>query len=275
MEQKFIKNFPYKKVFWISVLIFCMTLLLLSVYLDVPFLLKMFFSLIIYPVIVLYSIGADLYESFSITKNKIGTLVAQLAIVNQEKDRLMEQLVTLKTSISYAKEIEMLELANHFYKDIHTVTVAQVMVKHCTESGHFFLINAGSSKGVKPDMVVVCNRMLIGRVVEVYPWYSKVILISDRQTKIAVFMGDETVTSIYQGENNEKQGGLIFVSNPDKLEHRELVISSGQGVIFPYGFVLGTVDKQKGELPKVTFFADMKHIRYCSVVTKNTDTIIL
>jgi hypothetical protein len=41
-------------------------------------------------------------------------------------------------------------------------------------------------------------------------------------------------------------------------------------MIFPYGFAVGTVNKKNDEHIKVSFFSDMKDIRYCSVITKQS-----
>lgn len=249
----------------ISILI---AIMLVNICFDVAHFIASCLSFIIYPVLFLYHIGHSTYESLRITKTAKNELSTQLAAVTEQRDSLLQQLVELRAGMAYAKEIEIMQLSTYLYKNVHTVAVAQVMVKHCTESEHYFLINAGTSKGVMPDMVVVCNRMLIGRVVEAYPWYSKVLLMSDKQSKISVFVGEETVTAIYKGQNNEKEGELIFVNSPEQVIDQELVISSGQGMIFPYGFAIGTVNKQKDGQTKVSFFSDMKDIRYCSVVTK-------
>lgn len=226
-----------------------------------------------YPVLLIYYIIYGIYESYWIIKNPNNELIDQLKTVTEQRDDLLQKLVELRTAISYAKEIEIIKLSTHLYKNVHMVTLAQVMVRHCTEHEHFFLINAGSTQGVKPDMVVVCNRMLIGRIIAVYPWYSKVLLISDKQSKIAVFVGQESVAAIYQGKNSEKEGELIFVNNLDELVDQELVLSSGQGMIYPYGFAIGMAKKKKDNTIKTSFFSDMKHIRYCSVVTKNSELI--
>ena len=247
--------------------------MIIGLYVDIIYGVTAFFSILVYPMIGIYSVGVEFFGSWIITRKSNDELKKQIALVETQRDGFLQKLIELKSSISYAKEIEMVELAQCLYENVRPVTIAQVILKHCTEHEHFFLINAGSSKGVKVDMVVVSNRVLIGKVVAVYPWYSKVVLISDKQSKIASFIGQETVTAIYQGYNDEKEGELIFVSNYDQLVDHELVISSGQGMIYPYGFALGMVRKKKDGKAKVTFFSDMKHIRYCSVVTKNSELI--
>lgn len=226
-----------------------------------------------YPVLLIYYLLYGLYEIVWLARMPNNDLIQQLHTVTKQRDDLLKKLVELRTAISYAKEIEIIELSMHLYKNVQLVTIAQVMVRHCTEHEHFFLINAGSAQGVKPDMVVVCNRMLIGRIVAVYPWYSKVLLVSDKQSKIAAFIGQESVSAIYQGENSQHEGELVFVSNPDELVDQELVLSSGQGMIYPYGFAIGTAKKKKDGRVKTSFFSDMKHIRYCCVVTKNSELL--
>lgn len=119
----------------ISILII---IILVSIYFDLTHCITSFLSLIIYPILFLYHIGYGAYESLRITKTAKDELTAQVATVTEQRDTILQQLVELRSSMSYAKEIEIMELSTHVYKNVHTVAVAQVMVKHCTESEHFF-----------------------------------------------------------------------------------------------------------------------------------------
>ena len=108
----------------------------------------------------------------------------------------------------------------------------------------FLLIDKGSDHGIKPNQAVVFKDNFIGRVKEIDPKKSRVILGSDPDSRISAFS---------QSDSGRAKGILIgeFGSEMvlDKILHEEpikigdLVYSEGQEMEIPRGLILGQVSE--------------------------------
>jgi rod shape-determining protein MreC len=118
---------------------------------------------------------------------------------------------------------------------------AHIMTKQIDLNGHFYLVNAGTNAGIRKDMVAIYQHHLVGRVVETYAWYSKVLLITDEKNKIAAYTGKTHAPGIVQGYNQATRCSFTYVSHLFQVLDHDLVISSGQGEVYPQGFCLGKI----------------------------------
>ncbi len=122
-----------------------------------------------------------------------------------------------------------------------TGIIAHIMVKHVDDTAHYYLVNVGSRDGIKKDMVAVYQRHLIGRVTEVYDWYSKIMLITDEKSKVSAYTSKTHAPGIVQGYNVPTGCNFTYVSHLFQVVDNDLIISSGQGQIYPQGFCLGKI----------------------------------
>ena len=115
-------------------------------------------------------------------------------------------------------------------------------MKNISDKVNFFLVDVGSNRGAKQGMVAVYNNQLVGKVTEVYPLYSKVTLIIDRTCKVAAYCLVTKATGIHVGHNHDTRTKLDYVSRLTPTPQiGDLVISSGEGLVFPKGFALGCI----------------------------------
>src|SRR5439155_10101649 len=92
--------------------------------------------------------------------------------------------IKVTAQLAYVQDIkELYEFKQRYHID--QGQVAQVLVRHLSERSHYIFINVGSQQGIEKDMVVTHNNCLLGKITQVYPWYSKVTLITDRTCKVA------------------------------------------------------------------------------------------
>ena len=133
------------------------------------------------------------------------------------------------------------ELATFMERYKISGTQAHIMSKNIDETSHYYLVNAGSNAGIKKDMVAIYQHHLVGRVTEVYGWYSKVLLITDEKSKVAAYTGKTHAPGIAQGYNQISRCNFAYVSHLFQVLNHDLVISSGQGEIYPQGFCLGKI----------------------------------
>ena len=108
----------------------------------------------------------------------------------------------------------------------------------------FLMIDKGSDDSLKPNQAVVFKDNFIGRTRDIDPKKSRVILVTDPESRISAFS---------QSDNGRAKGILIgeFGSEMvlDKILHEEpikigdLVYSEGQELEIPRGLVLGQVSE--------------------------------
>ena len=236
-----------------------------------PGALEHYSSYLVYPVLVLqHKLVSPLKEYFAQRKS-IAELQEQMMQLQGEHDTILAQNIELQGMISYAQDTkELVEFKQRY--NFSQALLAQVLVKNFSEQSHFFLIDKGSNSGAQKDMVVIYKDCLIGRIGEVYPNYSKVVLISDQSCKVAAYCAQSKATGIYQGSNEEWSASLYHVSHLSSLEIGELILSSGDGLIFPRGFGLGKIKEYQTEglfhQIAIEPLVDLHAINHCYVVQK-------
>lgn len=134
-------------------------------------------------------------------------------------------------------------------------------------------VDKGYDDGIAQNMIVINAGGIVGRVVEVHKSTSVVRLITDQRSAVpSVLMKSQAVGIVYgDGEN-----GLImkFMTEKGKVEPGETVISSGLGMIFPEGKVIGKVVSLTGanesmfKYAKIKPSVDFSALDYVMVVKK-------
>lgn len=206
-------------------------------------------------------------RSFWTDKKKLAYDLEQL---RRENESLYQQLVELESSKIFLDETRELRNFQKRY-DTQEMQLAKVILKQF-DNQHFFLIDAGKQKNVEKNMAVVYKNCLVGKVTEVYPFYSKVALITDPVCQVASYCVKTKTVGIYQGTKQTDNGSLLHVDHLAKLKKGERVVSSGEGLVFPAGFGIGEVEDFKDTGVhydvKVKPLIDVTKLAYCYVVQK-------
>lgn len=261
----------FKKSVFILVSFLGMMIVAHRVFFSAPGAIEHYSSYIIYPALVLQQHIATPVKSYFAKKRSLQELEEELLKVQLERDTILAQNIELNGIISFAQDTKELVEFKQRYNFTQAI-LAQVLVKNFSEQSHFFLIDKGSNAGAQKDMVVIYKDCLIGKIAEVYPHYSKVILITDQSCKVAAYCTQSKATGIYQGNNAEWAAQLHHVSHLSSLEIGELILSSGDGLIFPRGFGLGKIKayQTEGLFHSVSIepLVDLHAINHCYVVHK-------
>ncbi len=107
------------------------------------------------------------------------------------------------------------------------------------------LINKGSKDGILKDFPVITQqKALIGKIGEVYENFSKVILISNKESSFdAKIMGgddDNDIQGVVKGKGNLKLF-LDLVPQEKEIKESDLVVTTALGGIFPKGLLVGEI----------------------------------
>lgn len=127
------------------------------------------------------------------------------------------------------------------------------------------LTPAGSKDGVKENHAAIAPEGLIGRVTDVGNKASRILMATDINSRIPVYIGDKKVRAILAG-NNTHTPELDHVSRGAKLQAGDRVMTSGQGGIFASGVPVGVVEEITDNQVFVRLFADMNDLDYVQIV---------
>ena len=123
------------------------------------------------------------------------------------------------------------------------------------------IIDQGRAEGVKDALPVLAPQGIVGRVVEVYPEYSKVMLIVDRKSGADAMVQRTRIRGVLRGKGGNRCS-LEFVPKNADVQVGDLVLASGLVGLYPKGLVFGKVTKADKKKPGV--FQDIE-------VTPNVD----
>ncbi len=230
-------------------------------------------SCVVYPFLlfdayVSVPIAVQLHEWYR--KSSVDT--AYQAVI-QERDDLRAQLFELQATQKFLEETEELRSFKRQY-ELSRAVLVRILLHQEGKLGNFFLVEGGTNKGLQKDTAVVYKNCLVGKVAEVYPYYSKVILISDPTCKVAASCEQTGTQGIYQGTGNPEEGALAHVGHLSEVCEGDTVFSSGEGLIFPKGFGIGTIgsfSKNEGDMQytiAIKLLPDFSTMRYCYILEK-------
>lgn len=102
------------------------------------------------------------------------------------------------------------------------------------------LVDRGTSSGVHKGMAVVTPEGIVGRVVEVFPFASQVLSVTDPGFAAGVESQKNHVHGVLKGTGNGT-ARVDYVGHSEKVERGELFYTSGEDRIFPRGLPAGKV----------------------------------
>jgi rod shape-determining protein MreC len=129
------------------------------------------------------------------------------------------------------------------------------------------IINKGSKHGVNLGAVVKDKKYLIGKIVEVNYLTSRVLLLSDINSKIPVLIEPQGLLSILSGSGN-KEGVIQYSKLENMIEDTSIVYTSGVGGLFKAGIPVGKITKSNTSNlnGKVQFFSDFSQLKFIEVL---------
>ena len=225
-------------------------------------------SYIMYPFLRTYECAISPFAAWIQHRNTIHSLQQHIKELQAKSDALQEETIVLQASALLYQDIaEMIEFRKRY--EVQDIILGHILMKNFQAQEHYMLVNRGTRDQVYVNMVAVCKNCLIGRVVEVYPWYCKILLITDQWNKIAAITGDTKVKGIYEGRNSEN-AFLNYVQHFTTPKIDELVFSTGEGLIYPQGFCLGKISQiVRGDIyhaVTITPIIDFSTIEYVYII---------
>ncbi len=182
--------------------------------------------------------GASVSNFFEIVNN-----LNNLRAENDQSQKVIQELLAEKASFAELKKENAIlreALQVGLEKDFQLAFV-EVIGKDINQES--IIINQGAGDGFTVGMPVITQeRILLGRISEVFESFSRVTLISNKESSFDVKVSGTDITGVARGQGNSKIK-FDLVPQDKVLEVDDLVVSSSLGGIYPEGLLAGTVKK--------------------------------
>ncbi|WP_460234014.1 rod shape-determining protein MreC [Aurantivibrio plasticivorans] len=172
---------------------------------------------------------------------------ASKAKVLEENAKLREELLIHKRRLQqmasiYAENIHLQQLMNSSETLKERVAVTELTGVSPDPLAHVVIIDKGSNHGVYVGQPLVDADGLMGQVIEVLPFSSRVMLITDSSHALSVQVNRNGVRTIAEGVGDLYTLELRYVSSTVDIEEGDLLETSGLGQRFPRGYPVAVVD---------------------------------
>ncbi len=159
-------------------------------------------------------------------------------LLKLEKDRLLKwQVIARKLD---AENKNLRNLLNFPAEPLAGFITARVIADTGGAFANSVVINVGENSGVRKGQSTITGEGLLGRVTDVGKRSSRVLLITDLNSRIPVVIQSSQARAIMAG-NNTHQPRLIHLTPGALVSRGDLIVTSGHGGAFPPGIPVGLV----------------------------------
>lgn len=171
--------------------------------------------------------------------------VRELAALRAENARLREENHRLMQWQSVARQLDnendaLRSQLNYVPAPDPSFITARVVADTGGAFVHSLLINAGSRDGVRKGQAVVAGEVLVGRIAEVGHRSSRILLVTDINSRIPIIVEPSRTKAVLAGDNGDRPR-LNYISGGASLSPGDRVVTSGHGGAFPPGIPVGVV----------------------------------
>ena len=176
------------------------------------------------------------------------------------------------------QNVRLRELLNSSALVNEKVEVAELIGVDPNPFTHRIIINKGERDGVILGQPVLDARGLMGQVVELMPYTSRVLLLTDTTHSIPVQVNRNGLRAIASGTGNPERLELRHVADTADIKEGDLLVSSGLGQRFPAGYPVATVKEvihdsgQPFAIVRAVPTAALNRSRYLLLVFSDTRT---
>ena len=127
------------------------------------------------------------------------------------------------------------------------------------------LLNVGQRDGIRDGWATMDGIGLVGRISGVGAQTSRVILLTDSNSRVPVSVQPSGQKAILSGDNSALPP-LDFLEDNDAVRAGDIVVSSGDGGVFPAGLLIGKVVKDTDNRLRVALSADFQKLEFLRVL---------
>lgn len=131
------------------------------------------------------------------------------------------------------------------------------------------LVNAGARDGAAKGQAATAFGRLVGRVTLAGARSSRVLLLTDLNSRVPVIVADTRTRAILMGDNSP-QPRLGFLPENPGLKPGQRVVTSGHGGVLPPGLPVGRIVADEDGTHRVQPLVDLDRLEYLQIIRFNT-----
>ena len=163
----------------------------------------------------------------------------------EENQVLRRELSQAQQTANRCKELELenirLKKFVNFQSSVPASYVAaQVIARDPSPWFKTMMIDKGEKDGVVKGLPVLVSEGIVGQVIKVSGHFSRVLLITDRNSAVDALIQDTRVRGMVKG-NNKDTCSFVYTLRKDQVQPGQTIVSSGLDQVFPKGLRIGTV----------------------------------
>jgi len=201
-------------------------------------------SLVVDPIRYLVNLPTDIYIWASDSLTTHNTLEEEnqtLRIRNQLLEAKLQKYSSLVAENDNLRAL--LKSVDKQEDQFERVLVAEILSVDMDPFRRQIVINKGTGDDVYLNQPIVGAQGVMGKVVNVGPLSSTVMLITDPSHSLPVQVNRNGVRAIAVGEPRQNQLSIIHQPNNADIRVGDLLVTSGLGCVFPAGYPAGRVVK--------------------------------
>jgi len=171
-------------------------------------------------------------------------MVIKFAYLKYDNEKLNKELSAMAYQQNQLREAEkenerLKKLLDYKRKVSYKTGMAKVVGRDLSDYFGVLTIDLGERDGVVTDMPVISPDGVVGKIIEVYPEYSLVMLLTDYKSGISGIIQKSRPVGTVMGAGK----GICkmkYLSVNDEVKAGDIVVTSGDGK-FPKGLMLGKI----------------------------------
>ncbi|MBK1634730.1 rod shape-determining protein MreC [Rhodovulum adriaticum] len=200
---------------------------------------------------------------------------ARLAEQNQELRRELRQMKAWKEAALQLEQenAKLLDLNKVRLDPKLTYVTGVVMADSGSPFRQSVLLNVGARDGIVDGWATTDGLGLVGRISGVGRTTSRVILLTDPNSRVPVTIQPSGQRAVLAGDNSTNPA-LDFVEDPALVQPGDRVVSSGDGGVFPAGLLVGHVALGRDRQLRVRLSAEYDRLEFLRVLRSHAGEVL-
>ena len=168
-----------------------------------------------------------------------------------------------KTEFLELENSQLRKLINEQVQSKSDLVSARVLLDEQSPYLNSFIINIGANKEIKKGMAVLDGKNFIGRIVDVNFFSSRILLVTDLNSKIPIIAEPSGNHAILSG-HGESNPSLEYLTENHEIQEGDKIYTSGKEGIFLPGIPIGEAKIKKDKI-EVKLYAELNEITFVNI----------
>ena len=203
---------------------------------------------ILNPVQIIIKTPASFIDAIVTEKKTIADMEIEISKLKKENIKIkanLQRIDVLENEVTRLRSIRTATISR-----IKNIKIAKVLQRNIIPNKNSLKMNIGLEDNIKIGQTVMGINGLVGQVVEINTFTSKVLLITDSSSNVPAIIARTGQQVIVKGDRQTNMMEISFLKNEDDIQKGDLIVTSGQAARFIPSIKIGRVKdivKNEGE----------------------------